>query len=134
MSRAAPLLLPMPLLPEPPEVPPPENVPRPGVLSRLWNRAVLWWRGEARPLTPLERRLWAENQSLRYELWQRDNRVFQLEHDLSRKDSENKVLQNEVTLWVEVHGRDRARNEADAAAYAAAAGAIAACRPQVDRA
>lgn len=69
-------------------------------------------------MTPLEVRQAAEIRSLSETLHARDVRVFQLEHEIQLRTSENKILAEEVALWAEVHQRDRLRVEADQASYA----------------
>lgn len=120
MSTAAPPLSP-PRPPGPPPAPSANGRLREPAWKKAWHRLRVLWRPAARDMSAAEADLVAEIDRLRAMLYDRDCRIFQLEHDLSRRDSECKILACEVELWAGVHLRDRTRLEADQALYAHAA-------------
>jgi hypothetical protein len=101
--------------------------------SRAWHRIKAVFATHYRGRTPLEIRQAAEIKRLEETVYARDVRIFQLEHEVSLKTSENLIQAEELALWADVHQRDRLRVEADQAGYAFVAGHLAPKEPNAER-
>lgn len=110
-------------LPPPPSPPDDRPPPRPGPVRRawLWTRAALSRRRE-RVLTEYEAELLDLVRQLRRENYDQENQIFRLQVQQRADQAEITILRQQVKLMAEVHERDRARVEAETAAYGRALG------------